>query len=721
MDVSLLLTLFHIIGVAIGVGGATVSDVLFFRSLADRKISKDELNLLHTLGLMLWVGLFILVASGLGFLGLQYANTGAVHYLNDTWFQAKMTIIAVLSTNAVVMHWYIFPFMKSHIGKTLDYATMRPKIALFATTGVVSITSWYTALVLGVTRGLDFTYGLIFNLYLVILTIGVLVAYTLLAAAIFQKPTSTPKSTKRPFHLSSRQAIVTASILGITLVLAAWYAAKISQTTPTTDAVDKPILDHIVCIIEDAPWFAPEILEIEVGDTVIWTHCIDGIPPTMEEIEAGLAGADSTPHHHHDTAEAAMHGMHGHLAHDHVHTHPILSISGPESFSSDFRPVGHAEEGDGFMVTFDTLGIYEYICPTHPYMFGIIAVGKPAPQDSLWPKDEQIAADVGLPEISGVGEIWVNTQFEQIAGQHFPGTVTVVDAETWQVITKISDSDFNNPHNLWTNTNQTLIAQTQWHADTLSLIDVASRDVLTTVQLGNAPAHVFPHPTQDEFYVTINNENRVVVVDHSGAVQREIIVPFGPHGIWVAPNGRYMSIASTLAEELAIIDLETESIVSSFKAGGLPLATAITNDSRYAMISLLLKGVVRFVDLETMEVVTDVPVGDLPIWPSPAPDGRHVYVPNTASATVSVIDLETLTVVNTIPVASGAHGIIFGPKADGNGHYGYVSHKYARVMGVIDTNTQELVGNVPLGEEAWGGNGILSIPNSYYEAVNTSQ
>ncbi len=235
MELSLFITLFHIIGVAIGVGGATVSDVLFFRALADRKISKDELALLHTLGLMLWVGLFILIASGLGFLGLQYANTGGVHYLNDTWFQAKMTIIAILSTNALVMHWYIFPFMESHTGKTLNFKTMQPKLALFATTGVVSIASWYTALVLGVTRGLDFTYGLIINLYLVLLTFGILVAYTLLATAIFKKPIAKRDkdidgSTKTS---TGRRIIILASLLGIVLVLVAWYIAKL--TAPATD------------------------------------------------------------------------------------------------------------------------------------------------------------------------------------------------------------------------------------------------------------------------------------------------------------------------------------------------------------------------------------------------------------------------------------------------------------------------------------------------------
>ena len=233
MDISLFITLFHIIGVAIGVGGATVSDVLFFRALTDRKISKDELALLHTLGMMLWVGLFILVASGLGFLTLQFTNTGTVHYLGETWFLAKMTIIAALSTNALVMHWYIFPFMEAQTGKKLSFTTMRPKLALFATTGVVSIMSWYTALVLGVTRGLDFTYGLIINLYLVLLTFGVLVAYTLLASAIFKKPVAKINTLKPGHARAGRKAILLASVLGILLVIIAWYIAQL--TAPSVD------------------------------------------------------------------------------------------------------------------------------------------------------------------------------------------------------------------------------------------------------------------------------------------------------------------------------------------------------------------------------------------------------------------------------------------------------------------------------------------------------
>lgn len=226
MDIALFLTLFHIIGVAIGVGGATVSDVLFFRALKDKRISADELGLLHTLGMMVWVGLIILIASGIGFLTLQYVMSGTSTYLVSAWFQAKMTIIAILLTNAFVMHLYVFPFMKSNLDTTLTHKKVAPHFALLAATGVVSITSWYSALVLGVTRGLDFSYGLILNLYLVILVFGVMVAYTLLAIAVFGKPVKKPPMENEVRVRRQWPIILAATIVGIILVLFSWYLAN---------------------------------------------------------------------------------------------------------------------------------------------------------------------------------------------------------------------------------------------------------------------------------------------------------------------------------------------------------------------------------------------------------------------------------------------------------------------------------------------------------------
>ena len=55
---------FHLLGVAFGLGGATVSDVLFLKSLKDEIISRTEKRLLDGASLVIWVGVGILVLSG---------------------------------------------------------------------------------------------------------------------------------------------------------------------------------------------------------------------------------------------------------------------------------------------------------------------------------------------------------------------------------------------------------------------------------------------------------------------------------------------------------------------------------------------------------------------------------------------------------------------------------------------------------------------------------
>jgi len=449
---------------------------------------------------------------------------------------------------------------------------------------------------------------------------------------------------------------------------------------------DRSVVEtHYVCINEAPPWFRPDVLKIKTGDTVVWEHCPE---------ETKHAGKIHNP----------------------VHTHPILSIDGPEEFSTDLRPVGHGK-GERFEFSFTKPGIFTYICPTHPYMRGQIAVDTATQKDKLWPPEEIIKPSLLPPPATpGVGEIWINTQFEVVPSQDFPGTITVVNAEDWSIKKVISHKEFNNPHNPWHSYDERFIFQTQWHADMLHKIDTVTKEVIDGVALGNAPAHVFISPKTNKVYATLNNENKIVVLDQDLNVIKEIKTSFGPHGMWIDPSGKWLSIAATLSDKLDIIDLEKEEVVTTFDAPGLPLATAITNDGRYAMISLLLENKVRFIDLKTMKHVKDVEVGGWPVWPAPAPDGMHVFVPNTKTADISVISLETLGVVKTIPAAGGAHGITFGPK-QGGGHYGYFSNKFARVMGIVDVERQELAGYVKLPDTAWGGNGILALPNSYDEFI----
>lgn len=713
----------HLIGVAMGVGGAITTDATFLRSIWDRQITAGQLKLIEVISKVVISGLVLLVLSGISLLALN------PHYLSlsdgSSLFWVKMTIVAILSVNGYVFHKKILPMLRRHADKNLDSPETRSKLWLLALTGGLSGISWFTVLVLGVLmQAIDFPYLFILNLYLLLVLGAVITGYVGIYWLLFSDLRKRMASGERFLAAFSGTKTVKANkaqpkkpripwqnnlLMGLAVV--AVLATGLVLNTNNNQGQE-----HFVCISEAAPWFSQEVLEINQGDTVVWHHCAEGEvdyekTASFWNIPKVNAHGDSGAEDRHSDEP---------IAGEHIHTHPIHSISGPEEFSSDMAPVGHLEEGEAFRHTFDKTGVYEYICPTHPYMKGIIAVGEEAPVSSLWPPDDSFSADelLSAPEIPGIGEIWLDTQFERVDGQEFPGTITVLDAATWQTKEIISDQNFNNPHNLWNTYDGKYIFQTQWHSNKVSKIDIKTKGILDTVTLGNAPAHLFVHPDpdKDRIYVTLNNESKIIVLNSDLVVVNEIETSFGPHGIWIDPGGQWMSVAATLSERLDIIDLETEKVVETFNAPGLPLATQITHDGKYAMVSLLLEGKVRFIDLETMEHVKDISVGEMPIWATPGPYGNYVYVPNSGSGDVSVISLNTLKVEKTLPAAAGAHGIAFGKK-QGGGYYGYVSNKLARAISVIDVDEQETLGHIKLHKEGWGGNGILTLPNSYEKFI----
>ncbi|MDE2366878.1 MAG: multicopper oxidase domain-containing protein, partial [Betaproteobacteria bacterium] len=94
------------------------------------------------------------------------------------------------------------------------------------------------------------------------------------------------------------------------------------------------------------------------------------------------------------------------------------------------------------------------------------------------------------PAIPGVGEVWVNTQFEKTAGKTKPGTITVVDTSTWKAARKIAlpQINMNNPHNMWTNRDQSIVFQTQWFDNKMTMINQKTGALIKNIQVGEAPA-----------------------------------------------------------------------------------------------------------------------------------------------------------------------------------------------------------------------------------------
>lgn len=161
----------HLIAAAIGLGGATITDVFFFRFLKDFKISEEESANLNILSEVIWFALGVLIVTGIGI-----SLPSGERLLESPKFILKMSVLGVIVLNGLFLNFLVSPklvhisFGDPHRHHAGELHKLR-KLA-FAL-GAVSIISWYSVFILGAVRSLPFS-----------LTIGYIVYGSLILLAI---------------------------------------------------------------------------------------------------------------------------------------------------------------------------------------------------------------------------------------------------------------------------------------------------------------------------------------------------------------------------------------------------------------------------------------------------------------------------------------------------------------------------------------------------------
>jgi hypothetical protein len=381
-------------------------------------------------------------------------------------------------------------------------------------------------------------------------------------------------------------------------------------------------------------------------------------------------------------------------------------------------------------------------------------VNLPAVLNARYGNDTTLPA-VTNPTIPGVGEVWVDTQFELTAGKEKPGTATKVNASTWQVARKVAlpKINMNNPHNMWTDKDQTVIYQTQWFDRKLTVFNRETGQLVRNIDVGEAPAHVMTRTDTDQIHVTINGgdtpDSVVELAPLATAVQRTInIGRANPHAHWMSHDGKTMVTPNVFTNDSSIYDFQGNSIAGIAPAGSHPLATGMMPDASKYYIANLLDSTITVVNtatggvLNTINLLADYdplsgtitgPVGALPIQTPVSPNGRSMVTANTLTGTITVVDTTTDTVVAMLPCDPGCHGVQFGAK-QGGGYYVYVASKFSNELIVVDPDPNNdgnpsdavIAGRVLLtaspstaaddritGNPGMGGQGILPIPVVY--------
>ena len=345
------------------------------------------------------------------------------------------------------------------------------------------------------------------------------------------------------------------------------------------------------------------------------------------------------------------------------------------------------------------------------------------------------------PEVPGIGEVWINTQFEITEGKSKPGTATKVNTATWEVEQKVSlpEINMNHPHNMWTDSEQQIIYQTLWFDDRLVVFDRDSGELIDVIEIGESPSHVITNPSDDLVYVAMNGLQGVAEIEfdeNNEELNLKQIIPMQesgqppthPHGHWISTDGDKMVTPNAFTADSTIYDFNNESIQRTIDQSGndtstgvVPIATGIRPQGDVYYVANLVDSTISAIELDTGKLIENINLlapllnGNsdddgtahaLPIQTPVSPEGNFMVTANTLTGSISIISTDPNSadyhkVVASLPCDPGCHGVNFGFKnlmsqeAEDliesenlqNGlypYYAYVTSKFSNALIVVD-------------------------------------
>ena len=184
----------HFIALALGLGGATLLDLMLFRFFLCRRIGHETFSVFLFSTRIIDNGLRVLWLSGIGFL-VFYAMSDVAKLANPK-VHAKFVIVTILTLNGIFIHRYILPTLQGQVGRALFDGFTASQRAVFVVSASVSVVSWYVPVALGVFSQLNNTVPAltILSVYLLMILLAIVVMnlVTRLACPSVEKPTLIP-------------------------------------------------------------------------------------------------------------------------------------------------------------------------------------------------------------------------------------------------------------------------------------------------------------------------------------------------------------------------------------------------------------------------------------------------------------------------------------------------------------------------------------------------
>ena len=327
------------------------------------------------------------------------------------------------------------------------------------------------------------------------------------------------------------------------------------------------------------------------------------------------------------------------------------------------------------------------------------------------------------PATKGVGDVWVDTQFEltEKKGPDYPGTMTKLSASTWDLARKVAlpDQKMNNGHNIWPSHDQKELYQTEWQGNSLYVINPETGALIQELDLVNGPeakskgvqchdpAHVMTRVDTQQVHTGCNGDDGVLELNRlaDGKLEINRLISMQdpskptkqtqPHAHWMGSDGKHMVTPNSNSADSTLYNFTgqaTGQVVSKNETGAVSIASGIMPDSSKYYVTNYLGHSISVMNgpvakewygklYQPGEKIKDISliqgydpktgcgsgcvdglIGGFPVQVPVSPDGKFAITGNTLGGTISIVDTATDTLVKLIACDPGCHGVNFGAK-----------------------------------------------------------
>lgn len=199
----------------------------------------------------------------------------------------------------------------------------------------------------------------------------------------------------------------------------------------------------------------------------------------------------------------------------------------------------------------------------------------------------------------------------------------------------------------------------------IAVIDIASNKVLTEIRLAGMPYAVAADPAGDRVYATCYHANgsTVVAIDTIGdTVDGAIPIDSNTPGqLAVSPDGSRVYVTDAAGKTTQVIDTASRTIIADLTLGASAVAVHPDNSRVYLGRASGATTAVLVVDTATLSVTAVVPVPSSPVDIAVSHDGAYAYVVSSIGEALSVIDTASNFVVASVPIKGAPIGVAVGP------------------------------------------------------------